>query len=131
MADQNPDRFSPPDSGPFKRERSRFRVVGPAGLSNEAIEERKVKEYGPGGFGETTTTDMAFCASCQAVMHKPEEVGGVCNVCGLLLGLDCSKYRCEFCRRCVCQSQTRDARGKPFCITHGRLQVLKYLLFGR
>jgi len=118
-------------NGGLGQTRHRFRVRGPAGPGPDIYEELQTERLVDSEERRTTTVELSCCASCNSLIHKHEEAGGICAVCGLLLCMNCGKPRCELCGRLVCLDHTREFQGKTVCRTHGFFQVLNFILFGR
>jgi len=118
---------------PSQVQQNRYRVAPPGrmGEDSDAVSSEVVTWFQAGAFGTTTVNTVRICASCNAVMHKAEEVGGVCRVCNRLLCVECAKLKCAICEGCVCRAHSSDTSKGRICETHGFLAVLGHLFFSK
>jgi len=122
---------NPPRPGFVYTKKNRTRVAGTAAVGGEFFHQQETQGAGPAGFEKTLTTDVAFCASCNALIHEPAEAGAMCDVCGNLICKTCSALKCAICGRSMCRVHSKQAGQVVVCTTHGFFETLGHVIFGR
>jgi hypothetical protein len=106
-----------------------FRISPPTQIGNgsDAIRSREVTSLDINNPGTFISTEVHLCADCNRVMHKVEEVGGVCGVCGQFLCVESAKLLCDLCGRCMCREHSTDTGKGRICSNHGWLRTIAHM----
>jgi hypothetical protein len=124
-----PRNDNPPVQLPPEIETTDFRIAPPAGIGNGAVavSSTTVTSMDINNPGKTLSTEVHVCADCNRVMHKPEQVGGVCAVCNRLLCVESARLLCELFGRCACLEHSADTGKGRVCRNHGWVQTLIHM----
>jgi hypothetical protein len=108
---------------------TRFRISPPVqiGAGNDPIRSKEVTSLDINNPGTSITSEVHICADCNRVMHKIEEVGGVCSVCGQFLCVESAKLLCDTCGRCMCREHSTDTGTGCICSNHGWFRTLVHM----
>lgn len=124
-----PRNNNPPIHLPPEVKETNFRISPPAriGNGNNAITSKEVTALDINNPQTFISTEVHICADCNRVMHKAEEVGGVCGVCGQFICVESVRLLCDLCGRCMCREHSADTGKGRICSNHGWLRTLAHM----
>lgn len=93
-------------------------------LGADAFEKAEDSTADAEGFVDAFALTLPSCASCLAVMHAPEEVGGACAMCRNLVCTRCAELRCALDGQILCRRHSREVRDRVVCSDHRFIEVL-------
>jgi hypothetical protein len=128
-----PRNNNPPIQLPPEIETTEFRIAPPTRIDNGAVavSSTSVTSMDINNPGKTLSTEVHICADCNRVMHKVEEVGGACGVCGQFLCVESAKLLCDACGRCMCREHSTNTGNGRICSNHGWLRTIAHMVFSK